>query len=287
MIIEPQDLRQKLVDIKRSPKVRKGVPTGFCSLDEFIYLDKQYLAVITGIPSCGKSEVLDSISLNTAIMQGWNWLYFSPENFPLEEHLRKLVEKYIGKSLKQMTDNEMQNGVDFIQKHFAWIHPDDGYSLADILQSVQERIEMGYPVDAIVIDPWNELDHSSQAGMRDDQYISKSLTTLRLFHRKYNLLSCVVIHPTKLQKDNQGNYPVPTLYDCNGGAMWRNKADYGISVHRRDFDKHEAEIYIQKVKFKTMGRLGTTTLDYDLVSGRFKDKLNPSYTIPAAEDLPL
>ena len=169
------------------------------------------------------------------------------------------------------------------------MNPDDEkFSLHSILEEAQIRIESGFRVDALVIDPWNELDHSGQAGLRDDQYISKCLTQLRRFHRKYDILTCVIIHPTKMQKEN-GKYPVPNLYDCNGGAMWRNKADFGVCVHRHDLTEQSACIYVQKVKFKTMGKVGETKLDYDFKSGRFKDQMNPSFTLPSSNDeaLPL
>lgn len=295
-IIEATDLMGNLLEIKRANKNRTGVSTGFHTLDELMLLSKQYLMVVTGSPSCGKSEVVDAIAVNTASLHGWSWLFFSPENFPLEEHLKKIVEKKVGKNLNSISDNELSKAVEWAKEHFAWISPeDDKFSLQAIIDEAQQRIETGYRVDAIVIDPWNELDHSNQAGLRDDQYISKSLTQLRRFHRKFDVLSTVVIHPTKLQKDATGRYPVPTLYDCNGGAMWRNKADFGLCVHRNDLTEHAAHVLVQKVKFKTMGKVGAIKLSYDFKSGRFKDEMAPSFELPTsnpshwqdAEDLPL
>lgn len=286
MIIEPNNLLPKLMDIKKTNSARKGVSTGFHSLDELMLLSKQYLMVVTGMPSCGKSEVMDAIAVNTATLHDWSWLYFSPENFPLEEHLKKIVEKRTGRHLNALSAGEIAQATSWAQDHFSWIHPeDDKFSLYSILEEAQVRIESGYKVDGIVIDPWNELDHSTQAGLRDDQYISKCLTHIRRFHRKYDLLTCVVIHPTKLQKGQDGKYPVPTLYDCNGGAMWRNKADFGLCVHRPDFNKHEAYVFAQKVKFKSMGKQGSARLDYDFKSGRFKDSAAPDFGI-LNSDLP-
>lgn len=279
-IIEVSDLKERLKEIKRLNCARKGVSTGFHSLDDLMLLSKQYLMVVTGMPSCGKSEVLDAIAVNTAILHDWSWLYFSPENFPLEEHLKKIVEKLSGKNLNSLSDSQIDTNSTWAQDHFAWVNPDDEkFSLSSILDEVENRIVSGFKVDAIVIDPWNELDHSLQSGMRDDQYISKCLTQIRRFHRKYDILTCVIIHPTKMQKEN-GKYPVPNLYDCNGGAMWRNKADFGLCVHRHDLSEHAANIYVQKIKFKTMGRVGEIRLDYDFKSGRFKDRHNPYFTLP-------
>lgn len=286
MIIEVNNLMEKLLEIKKTKRTRKGVSTGFDCLDEFMLLSKQYLMVVTGMPSSGKSEVLDAIAVNTAILHDWNWLYFSPENYPLEEHLKKFIEKKAGMRLDEMTEQGIYDNCKWAQNHFAWINPtEDKCSPLGVLSIVEQHIQEGNKVDCIVIDPWNELDHSRQAGQRDDQYISKCLTEIRRFHRIYDLLTCVVIHPTKMQKDNSGNYPVPNLYDCNGGAMWRNKCDFGICVHRPDMGKHEATVYIQKIKFKTMGRQGKVVLDYDYQSGRFKDQLARTFSLPEKESV--
>ncbi len=266
---------------------RSGLSTGFPSLDQYLSINKKYLMLITGMPSSGKSEVLDSIALNLAITDGWKWMFFTPETAPLEAHLQKLVEKKAGRHLFQMSDSEIVSEVDWIKDYFLWVDPpDDKFSLADIMGEVQCHIETGNELDAYVIDPWNELDLSDQGSKRDDQYISACLTNMRRFHRKYDLLTAVVIHPRGLEKDKTGNYPVPTLYDCNGGAMWRNKADYGLSVHRSDMTKHRASVYVQKVKYKSMGCVGMVDLDYQPSSGRFKDLLAPDFSLPEAPGAP-
>ena len=44
----------------------------------------------------------------------------------------------------------------------------------------------------------------------------------------------VVAHPRKINKDAKGNVELPTLYDIEQSAMWYNKADLGVIIHRRD-----------------------------------------------------
>jgi twinkle protein len=280
MIIEPVDILPKVKELRNAATGRKGLSTGIPAVDELMLLSKQYLWVHTGAPSSGKSEVLDMVAICTAILHGWHWLYFSPENYPLEEHMKKLVEKLAGKMLHKMSDIEVKTAADWLQEYFAWINPpEDKLNLDGIMEITEVRMQSGYPVDVLVIDPWNELIHE-QGGLRDDQYISKCLTKLRRFHRKYDLLSCVVIHPKAPNKDANGNYPVPTLYDCNGGAMWRNKADFGTCVHRPDFTQHKIDFIVQKIKFKSMGQVGKVPLDYDVVTGRFKDQYSTDFSLP-------
>lgn len=285
-IVQPEELLPALLKQRQSGKTRKGLSTGFQSVDEFMLLNKKYLMLVTGYPSYGKSEFMDALALNTAIMHNWNWLYFSPESDDFSTNLRKLVCKKIGKPLIHASEREIADATRWANERFAWIDAGDAmYSLDDVLNETRSRIECGYQVDVMVIDPWNELDHSKQA-KRDDQYISDMLLKLRKFHRKYDVLSVIVVHPHAVEKDKNGVYPIPHLRTCAGGALWWNKADYGICIHRKDFNIHGAHVFIQKVKDTTIGYQGQTFLDYEVPSGRFKDQHAISFDLPEPPDAP-
>ena len=82
----------------------------------------------------------------------------------------------------------------------------------------------------------------------------------------------IVAHPTKLRKDKNGSYPVPTPYDISGSAHWRNKADNAISVYRpnmTDYKDPSFEIHVQKIRFIEVGRVGKADLRYDYITGRY------------------
>ena len=278
-IITAEQLQESLFKIKAEGRPRKGISTGIASIDECMLLNKQMLMIVTGIAGRGKSEFVDMIAVNSAILHDWNWLYFSPEN-PVVDHLEKIVEKKTGNRLVATSDEDIKEAIAWAHQHFSWIiAPDNKFSPKDIMEEIEERIQSGHKVDAVVYDPWNELDHSAKGG-RDDDYIGDMLTKLRRFHKKYDIMTCVVIHPKGLAKDKDGNYPVPTLLDCNGGVMWSNKADYGICVHRPNMLEHGADILFQKIKSKKIGKIGKVHLDYDIVSGRFKDVADTYYSLP-------
>ena len=280
MIIEPISLLPELIKLKNSNKERKGISTGFDSIDEFMLLNKKYLMLITGYPSFGKSEFLDAMAVNTAQLHGWKWLYYSTESDNYGTNLRKIIMKKIGKPIVHATIEEIEIATEWANKYFAWIDAGDAfYSMEDVMKETQTRIESGHEVDVMVIDPWNELCHSAQKG-RDDQYISDMMLKLRKFHRKFNVLSVIVIHPHSIEKNKDGSYPIPHLRTCSGGQMWWNKADYGICVHRKDFNIHGAHVYIQKVKDTTIGMQGQTFLDYQVSSGRFKDQFDIDFDLP-------
>ena len=126
-------------------------------------------------------------------------------------------------------------------------------------------------IKGLVIDPWNELDHSRPANLSETEYISQSLSKVRRFARNYGIHIWLIAHPTKLQKLQDGKYPLPTPYDVSGSAHWWNKADNCISVWRdlSDRQSREVQIHIQKIRFKEVGKIGNTILTYDLPTGRY------------------
>jgi twinkle protein len=65
--------------------------------------------------------------------------------------------------------------------------------------------------------------------------------------------------------------PVPKPDMISDSQNWWNKADCCITVFR-DFtkpDSPEVEIYVQKVRFKHVGKIGVAQLQYNKVTGRY------------------
>jgi twinkle protein len=181
-----------------------------------------------------------------------------------------------------MSQGELTDGVDFCQNHFAFMYPEDDFTLDGILKLAVEESQT-WGIDAIVIDPWNEVSHNIQG--RDDLYIGSALTKLRRFIREYDAHAFVVAHPVKPpldSKDKNDNYKCPTLYDIAGGYTWRAKCDYGWAAHRNPTE-NVMEVFVQKIKYKSMGRLGVVKFDYDVASGRFKSQYETTYDLPLSE----
>jgi len=74
-----------------------------------------------------------------------------------------------------------------------------------------------------------------------------------------------------LVKDKNGEYKPPTMYEISGGAHWRNKADNGLCLHRADYSRDETDIYIQKIRFREVGKLGEMKLKYSRDTGTYEE----------------
>lgn len=270
-----------------------GKKTGFPSLDKYMTIPEGQLSIVTGQPSSGKSEVIDAIIINLARAYGWTFAIFSPENQPLELHFQKLSEKFIGKPFfglprLRMNKQDLAEAKKWINDRFTFMLPDaDDLSVEKVLDLARTAISRK-GVKGIVIDPWNELDHSRPGNLTETEYISASLSKIRRFARDCNVHVWLIAHPTKLQKDKiTGKSPVPTLYDIAGSAHFRNKADLGLTVHRDLLQEGSpVEIHVQKVRFKAYGKPGLVKLDYDFTTGRYSE-IGCSNPTPYSEPIDL
>lgn len=253
--------------------LKRGTTTGWERVDAFYTVRRCEWTVITGIPGHGKSEFIDNLAINLAIDQGWRIALFSPENLPIERHCAKLVEKYtqmpfVDGFTNKIGKDDLKEAMSYLQDKLRFIMPpEDEMNLDKILELARVAVYRD-GIRGLSIDPWNEIDHSRPSGMTETEYVSQALSRIRRFARYYDLHIWVIAHPTKLQKDLSGKYPVPTPYDISGSAHWRNKADNALAIYR-DMETDEVFLHIQKIRFREVGRIGVTHLEYNKVNGTY------------------
>lgn len=264
--------------------VDEGTSTGWPLLDEHYKLHEGRLNILTGIPNSGKSEWLDAMIINTIVNHSWHWAVFSPENMPAELHFQKYAEKLTGQSMMhghdRMTEEDVEGALDIVNRAIDLIIPDeDSRTIECIFKAILESVRRK-GIRGFVIDPWNEIDHKFN-GKTETDYISDTLGVIRRFARKHKLSAWIVAHPQKLQRDKEGQYPIPSLYDISGGAHWNNKADNGVVVWR-NFTNDPAEsytqVYIKKVRFKTDGKIGSAKFRWNYKNGRYTQMINEDNT---------
>jgi twinkle protein len=259
----------------------RGPHPGWQAVEELYRPFPGYMTTITGIPGHGKSEWLDALLVNLAWQYGLKFVFFSPENFPVAFHAIKLIEKAGGNRYPTLSKETRKNMAEWVDEHFTFLYPsEENSTLPDIIR-LAEQVKETFGMDGFIIDPWNEIDHRRPEGLSETEYISQSLTKVRRFSRDKKVHTWIVAHPTKMPKDKDtGKYAPPTPYDISGSAHWRNKADFCITVHRHSQDKNEIDLIVNKVKFKHFGKTGNVSLDYDYISGRFKDANMAHFDLP-------
>lgn len=254
--------------------MQRGVTVGHENLDELISFETKRLCIVTGIPGNGKSEFIDELAERLNMKYGWRFAYFSPENAPLAYHASKLIEKFTGKHFDRQHLNyaEYRQVKEHLETNFYFISPSDNYKIDNILDKAKYLVRRR-GIKALVIDPYNRIEHEYERGQREDQYISQFLDKLMRFAQINDVLIILMAHPTKLSKNKDGVVEAPTLYDISGAAHFFNKTDFGIVVHR-DRVKDTVEVHVQKVKFRHLGKVGTAYFKYNLNNGRYSPYVN-------------
>lgn len=253
----------------------KGVKAGIQGFDEHFSLLEGLFTTVTGIPGSGKSEFIDLIMSKTAINNNWKWGVVSFENTPPVFHATKIIEKLSGKAFDfrvnpahRISKDELEMFKAYLSEMFFFINTQDSdITLEGILKKISELV-MRKGIKGVLIDPWNYIEHKIEPHESETQYISRALTTIRRAAIKLGIHIIIVAHPTKLTKVN-GKYEVPTLYNISGSAHFFNKTDNGLTVYR-DFQTNEVTVYIQKIRFSFLGKLGSVKYNYNTLTRQYE-----------------
>lgn len=252
----------------------KGCEAGIGEFDDLLTFTGGQMTVITGAPTSGKSEFIDYIVTSLARKHQWKFAVCSFEN-PVVIHVTKLMEKFVGLSFDfrknpehRMQTQEFEEAIGLTDMYFSFINiAQVDVTIQGLLLKIKEMV-LKTGVKGVIIDPWNYIEHKVPVGYSETQYISEALTLIKEFALQTDTHVFIVAHPRKLQKDNTGQYPAATMYDISGSAHFFNKADNGISVHR-DYVKNKVDVYVQKVRFSWLGKIGYTSYTFDTFTRKY------------------
>jgi twinkle protein len=265
---------QELVDVETNldylynhgfePGIKIGVP----EFDRLISFKTGLLHIVTGVPSHGKTYLLNFILSRLNILHDWKMAFFSPEFYPTYDHIGQMIETFGGKRFgkENFTQMEYEAMKGYVSNNCFWIDPDDT-DINSVLERAKYLIKRK-GIKILVIDPFNSLTDKSRGTSKQDEYISEFLQQLRWFARKYGVAVFLVMHPTKQIKNEKGLYPVCDLYSCKGASEIYDKADVGITAWRNELEDY-CEAHITKVKFRHLGEKGHCCFKFNLNNGRF------------------
>jgi len=279
------DLSDEVIDLFQNglpPGDRIGIRDTDTNEELMSFLPGQ-ITIITGIPNHGKSEGTDQDIVQLSLQHGWRWGLFSPENYPTQLYVSKLIEKITGKhfgstnsNVEKLTDSDIAKAMAFINDHFFFITEEDtdSFGVDDILEYARILVKK-YGIRGLLIDPWNALEHSWDNRDNETSYINRSLKKIISFDRANGVHTFLIAHPEKMKKaSNKTEYPIPTLYNISGSGNWANRADNGVCWYRNYKDGTTTRI-VQKVKHKHQGKVGTVKYTYNVMNGRMTPQPNP------------
>lgn len=215
-----------------------GQTTYFRCIDSHFRFLKSNVIIFGGYGNHGKSTFLYQLALLQSLKMGDKWAIFSPENLPADFFYNDLIHTLIGKSTilqhkNKMTKAEYVSAMDFIREHFFLIYPEND---SPNPQYINERFEESikkHGVTGCITDPFNQLDRDWEVSGRDDKYISDYLNKEKRFAQLNNVYKVTVAHcHSRITFEDDGTLKTPNVYSLAGGAMWSNKADDIVFIHR-------------------------------------------------------
>lgn len=275
-IAQPARLRPAMQKSFREGKER-GSALHFPGFSDHFSWKAGEVSLWTGYNNQGKSETVLQLMLLKSVRDGWKWAVFSPENEPVTEIFDQLAHALTGQSPDPRWSNQMrpetyERAMDFLFAHFFVVSPPEEWTL-DVLLDYFAHLVKTEGVHGCLLDPWNNLVHDMN-GEREDQYLSKVLSQVKRFAMKHRQCFNITAHPKSPSLAPGQKWRAPDQFDLAGGAMWGNKLDNVLSVHRPSFreDKSDTAVewHAQKIKKqKLVGVLGNVTLDFDYSQNRY------------------
>lgn len=265
----------RMSELPPMPDLPKTLP-GIRGLERHWKIRRGDFTVITGTPGAGKTTLLNDILCRIAWTEGKKIGIASFEQTPARDMRRNLRTWFNKKLVKNQTSDEIRRADEWIDRHFAFIVPDDedDVTLAWTLEKCAAAI-IQHDCEIIVIDPWNEMDHAKPPEVTLTEYVGMAIKEMKRFARRYQVALMIVAHPAKLRRDRDGNFPTPTLYDISDSAHFANKADVGVVIHRPEPER--TMIRIAKSRYwDEIGIPGDFMVKYNPESCRFEpDQYQP------------
>ena len=253
---------------------KPGFQVGLENFDDIFSTYTGQFITVTGIPSSGKSDFVDQMVVGYNKMYGWKTAFASPENQPIYLHAHKLMRKCwgdmpspgdIGGSTWKKVSNHVNDNFYFIDM--------DKYSLESVLRKGAELVKRK-GIKCLVIDPYNKIRDANAVSDDVNRYTMDYLSKIEQFCKKYDVLTFIVAHPTKMMRDQNGKIQEPTMYNIKGCGEWYDASYHGLLVHR-DYEAKNTKVKVLKVKFQNLGENGAESFfTWEPKSGSFVPQVN-------------
>tara|TARA_Y100000766_G_scaffold173245_1_gene148692 strand:+ start:1896 stop:3620 length:1725 start_codon:yes stop_codon:yes gene_type:complete len=234
---------------------KPGFQVGLQNFDKIFSTYTGQFITVTGIPSSGKSDFVDQMVVGYNNNYGWKTAFASPENQPIYLHAHKLMRKHWGDmpSRSDIGGDKWKQVADHVNDNYYFIDMDK-YSLESVLRKGAELVKRK-GIKCLVIDPYNKVRDTNAVSDDVNRYTMDYLSKIESFCKKYDVLTFIVAHPTKMMRDQNGKIQEPTMYNIKGGGEWYDASYHGLLVHR-DYEAKNTKVKVLKVKFQNLGENG-------------------------------
>ena len=249
-----KDIEDELKDFVKNG-FKPGFQIGLKNFDDIFSTYTGQFITVTGVPSSGKSDFVDQMVVGYNQLYGWKTAYASPENQPVYLHAHKLMRKH-WQDMPRVDDidgDKWEQVSNHVNDNYFFIDMDK-YNLEAVLRKGAELVKRK-GIKCLVLDPFNKIRDTNAHSDDVNRYTMDYLAKIEAFCKKYDVLTFIVAHPTKMYKGQDGKIEEPTMYNIKGGGEWYDASYHGLLVHR-DYEAKTTKVKVLKVKFQNLGENG-------------------------------
>jgi twinkle protein len=249
-----KDIEDELKDFVKNG-FKPGFQIGLKNFDSIFSTYTGQFITVTGVPSSGKSDFVDQMVVGYNQLYGWKTAYASPENQPVYLHAHKLMRKHWQDmpAVGDIGGDKWLQVTEHVNDNYFFIDMDK-YNLEAVLRKGAELVKRK-GIKCLVLDPFNKIRDTNAHSDDVNRYTMDYLAKIEAFCKKYDVLTFIVAHPTKMYKGQDGKMEEPTMYNIKGGGEWYDASYHGLLVHR-DYDAKTTKVKVLKVKFQNLGENG-------------------------------
>ena len=252
-----KDIEDELKDFVKNG-FKPGFQIGLKNFDSIFSTYTGQFITVTGVPSSGKSDFVDQMVVGYNQLYGWKTAYASPENQPVYLHAHKLMRKHWQDmpAVNDIGGDKWSQVTEHVNDNYFFIDMDK-YNLEAVLRKGAELVKRK-GIKCLVLDPFNKIRDVNAKSDDVNRYTMDYLAKIESFCKKYDVLTFIVAHPTKMYKGQDGKMEEPTMYNIKGGGEWYDASYHGLLVHR-DYEAKTTKVKVLKVKFQNLGENGAET----------------------------
>jgi twinkle protein len=207
----------------------------FPGLEKHLRFPRKGFVTVLGPYESGKSTFLRQLIWNMSMAHGWRSAITCFEESAKWRTVNALRKTAMGKPVKDATDQELDAATDWVRKNVIFIQKQKG-KLMDA-RRLCDRIEYAVKVfglNMVIIDPFNEIDHSHSRDISKTDYIGNFIMEFKNLADSYNFVLICCVHPPseamRRQVSRKSKFYV--LSDAADSSHFANKSDIGLCFWR-------------------------------------------------------
>lgn len=256
--VDNNDVNRIVHYIAKGGKMFKSL--GLKAMDEYLVLKRNELYGFVAKSKAGKTMYLAYLSLMAAKNAGWHFLVLTTET-DIPDYKSLLVAFFLNKSIRKASEEEIDEALEFIDKHFVFIENElDHMQVFDVYHYQTTRHEY---FDCIIVDPITNVSKSQRLTGTGNEYFEQLYVEYLKFAKKH----CTIWVVSHTISSNERENKHPFVQDAEYGVQLARRCHYGITMYRDAYDEFNntiIEVHVRYVRTAITKGGGTTMNDHPI-----------------------